>query len=219
MRCRKSPYSTVSHRPYYDYEPTILDPLKSLTGARRRPTIRASGLVAHGVIAGAAEPGDQAKRRDETDVPAKRRQAEALPRLSLANGHPQRPQGAESATRQGAQAAGGVGAVEVPDGKARVGCPLLAAAAVPRRLHRPHPCRPRRSQVSASGVCGGSCAAAILTPCSRGRVRGRPCRRFGEPRRRPRRIPLGSASSWPRRCCAAPWTAIGRNGRSASRSA
>lgn len=121
MRCRKSPYSTVSHRPYYDDEPTILDPLKSLTDRGRSPTIRASGLAAHGVIASAAKPRDQAKRRDETDVPAKRRQAEALPRLSLADGHPQRPQGAEGATRQGPQAAGGVGEVEVQDGKARVG--------------------------------------------------------------------------------------------------
>ncbi len=134
MRCRKSPYSTVSHRPYYDDEPTILDPLKSLTGTGRSPTIRASGLAAHGVIASAAKPRDQAKRRDETDVPAERRQAEALPRLSLADGHPQRPQGAEGATRQGAQAAGGVGEVEVPDGsecRPEAGRSLPDAAAVP----------------------------------------------------------------------------------------
>lgn len=150
MRCRKSPYSTVGHRPYYDDEPTILDPLKSLTGTGRSPTIRASGLAAHGVVASAAKPRDQAKRRDETDVPAKRRQAEALPRLSLADGHPQRPQSAEGATRQGAQAAGGVGEVEVPDGKARVGArsavrfPTLPL--YPQRIHRPHPVPARKPQ-------------------------------------------------------------------------
>lgn len=221
MRCRKSPYSTVSHRPYYDDEPTILDPLKSLTGTGRSPTIRASGLAAHGVIASAAKPRDQAKRRDETDVPAKRRQAEALPRLPLADGHPQRPQGAEGATRQGARAAGGVGEVEVPDGKARVGArsavhfptlPLYPDASIAHT-----PCQQRNPKVSASGVCGGSCAAATSTRCLRGRVRVRRCRPCGGPRLRPKRIPLGLASWWRRRCCAAPWIAIGRSGRSASR--
>ena len=175
MRCRKSPYSTVSHRPYYDDETTILDPLKSLTDTGRSPTIRASGLAAHGVIASAAKPRDQAKRRDETDVPAKRRQAEALPRLSLADGHPQRPQSAEGATRQGAQAAGGVGEVEVPDGKARAGArsavhfPTLPL--YPQRFHRPT----SRASKEAPESALRACAADLAPPGFRRRVCAAKC--------------------------------------------